>query len=254
MKRLGMFQRVRVAMALVAVVASVCSGSSRSCRAEEVSAPARAAVARDGSAATARRPVVISARFSPGSDDRPALLCITAKIAPGWHVYSITQPVGGPQRTKIALKESAVLKLAGEFHASPKPKSHVDDAVWKGLEIEEHYGKVHWVARLTIPADVDPSTLKVAGTVSLQACAESCLPLRLGFTARLDRDLPAELAKLRDVDLPAVTGKRPPIESPSEQESASDDDDGNANEGARLVPNSRQTHPVIEINSKRRLA
>jgi DsbC/DsbD-like thiol-disulfide interchange protein len=214
MKRLGMFHCMRIAIALVALVASVCGEWSRSCRADDVSAPARAA--------TARRPVVISARFSPASNDRPALLCITAKMAPGWHVYSITQPAGGPQRTKIALKESADYKLAGEFHASPTPKSHVDDTVWKGLEIQEHHDKVHWIARLSVPADVDASKSKVAGKVSLQACAESCLPIKLDFTAKLDSGLPADLAKLRDIDLAAVIGEKPSKQLPSENEAASE--------------------------------
>ncbi len=31
---------------------------------------------------------------------------ISAEVPDGWHLYSITQPAGGPKRTKIKLKES----------------------------------------------------------------------------------------------------------------------------------------------------
>src|SRR3990172_846369 len=64
-------------------------------------------------------PVTVSAQFTAATADRPAVLMITADIAPGWHVYSLTQPPGGPTKTKIELTPSSQYQLAGQFRALP---------------------------------------------------------------------------------------------------------------------------------------
>ena len=51
-------------------------------------------------------PVTMSAQFTTASGERPAVLMVTADIQPGWHVYSLTQPSGGPLPTEIKLPPS----------------------------------------------------------------------------------------------------------------------------------------------------
>jgi dipeptidyl aminopeptidase/acylaminoacyl peptidase len=144
-------------------------------------------------------------------------------LSPGWHVYSLTQPAGGPQRTKITLEESAGFKLAGDFHAAPAPKSRIDETVWKGLEIQEHEGEVHWYAPLSLAVGKDLAGLAITGKVSMQACAESCMPLQLKFTAELERSLADELARLPGVDLAIVAGKKS-LDAPKAHAAAPADD------------------------------
>ena len=47
----------------------------------------------------AGNPVTVDAQFTGATAQRPAVLMITANIEPGWHVYSLTQPAGGPMKT-----------------------------------------------------------------------------------------------------------------------------------------------------------
>jgi thiol:disulfide interchange protein/DsbC/DsbD-like thiol-disulfide interchange protein len=135
-------------------------------------------------------PVTLSAQFTAATADRPAVLMITADIAPGWHVYSLTQPPGGPTRTKIELTPSPEYQLAGEFRALPEPTQRVDTETWVGLTIEEHEGLVTWYAPLELAEGVDPASLTITGQVRTLACKESCIPVNKDFTARLGRGVP----------------------------------------------------------------
>jgi thiol:disulfide interchange protein len=140
-------------------------------------------------------PVSLSAQFTAATSERPAVLMITADVASGWHVYSLTQPPGGPTKTKIELTESPQYHLAGQFRSEPAPTTRVDNAAWVGLTIEEHEGKVTWYAPIELTAGVDPASLVIKGKVRMLACKESCIPVNKDFTARLGSGVPiGELA------------------------------------------------------------
>ncbi|TWT88533.1 Thiol:disulfide interchange protein DsbD precursor [Pseudobythopirellula maris] len=137
-------------------------------------------------------PVRLSAQFYEATAERPALLQVTADIAPSYHIYSITQPAGGPEKTVLTPAESGDYELVGAFTATPAPESHVDEEIWVGLKIEEHTGRVTWTAPIRLAEGVDPSSLTIQGSATLQACqAFSCLPLELDFTASLATGEPA---------------------------------------------------------------
>src|SRR6185312_4632581 len=105
-----------------------------------------------------------------------AQLFVTAKIAPDWHTFSITQPPGGPVRTKITVEATERYKLAGEFKSLTPPDSHPEPA-FGGIVVETHVNSVTWYAPLEIAAGVDPKSLTVSGKITFQACAENrCLP------------------------------------------------------------------------------
>jgi thiol:disulfide interchange protein len=135
-------------------------------------------------------PVTLSAQFTAPTADRPAVLMITADIAPGWHVYSLTQPPGGPTKTKIQLTPSPEYQLAGQFRSLPEPAQRVDNEAWVGLTIEEHDGQVTWYAPLEIAEGADPASLTITGQVRMLACKESCIPVNKDFTARVGRGVP----------------------------------------------------------------
>ena len=84
-------------------------------------------------------PATIAAHFSPALTDQPAILYITAQIAPGQHAYSLTQPAGGPQPTRIELKRSTDYRLLAPFQSQPPPKVYIDNEVYKGLRIEDNH-------------------------------------------------------------------------------------------------------------------
>ncbi len=139
---------------------------------------------------TDAKPATITAQFTAATDERPAVIMITAKITPGWHVYSITQPPGGPLKTKIQLTPSDQYHVLGDFSAIPAPKSHIDKVAWVGLELQEHEGEVTWYAPIEFAAGVDAKTLEIRGTVTAQVCKEQCINLREQIVAKLGPGVP----------------------------------------------------------------
>lgn len=135
-------------------------------------------------------PVTLSAEFSAAAGGRPAVLAITADIAPEWHVYSLTQPPGGPTKTRIEVAPSSEFKLLGEFRSFPAASTRVDNDVWVGLKIEEHDGQVIWYAPIELADGVELKTLAIAGKVRMLACKDSCIPVNKDFTARLGNGIP----------------------------------------------------------------
>jgi len=141
-------------------------------------------------------PVTLSAQFTAAAGERPAVLMITARIEDGYHVYALTQPPGGPQKTRIDLAPSPQYTLLGPFAAYPEPKSHIDQVAWAGLELQEHDGEVTWYAPIELAPGVDPNKLDIRGTVHMQACKDICIPVNAPFDARLGKGVPIGPLKL----------------------------------------------------------
>jgi thiol:disulfide interchange protein DsbD len=129
--------------------------------------------------------LVVSAEFTAGSAAAPGRLFITAKVKQGWHIYSITQPPGGPLATTIKVQPPAGVRV-GDFQVSPPPKKS-KEVGFGDLVIETHQGTVTWYAPLELAAGIDPATLKIPGQLNVQACdPQSCYPPRdYPFTAVL---------------------------------------------------------------------
>lgn len=118
-------------------------------------------------------PVSVSAAVEAGRDGHADMLAVTARLEPGWHLYSVTQKPGGPIATRIAVATNSPRQVAGPFvpDVEPHRRSADDVPAWKGLVIEEHSGVVTWRAPLAA------GTGDVRGAVSLQLCQDTtCLP------------------------------------------------------------------------------
>lgn len=72
-------------------------------------------------------PINLSAKLDPNpvKAGQTAKVTVTAKIDPGWHLYSLTQPAGGPRPTKISIDETGPFKANGK-PTQPKPKVAAD--------------------------------------------------------------------------------------------------------------------------------
>jgi thiol:disulfide interchange protein DsbD len=57
------------------------------------------------------RPVAAGATFS---------VTLTAQIEPGWHLYALEEPEGGPMATQIGLSQNDVLKLLDVREPEPR--------------------------------------------------------------------------------------------------------------------------------------
>ena len=185
-------QAIRVALVLIASLALSASAYSQNSNLSpfDPQNPLGAGIVGqfDKSAANFDEPAKISTRFTPATADQPALLVITAQIAPGSHTYSLTQPPGGPQPTKIELPRSTDYRLLAPFRSEPAANVRIDQEIYKGIKIEEYEGLVTWYAPIEITAGVDPKSLEIRGTIHLLVCqnAGSCIPVNNDFAARED--------------------------------------------------------------------
>ncbi len=154
----------------------------------------------DKSAASFAEPATITTGIMPATADQPAIIFVTAQIAPGKHAYSLTQPPGGPRPTKIDLARSTDYRLLGPFRSQPEANSHVETGpVWTGLKIEEHEGQVTWFAPIEITAGINPKSLEIAGQIHMEVCETggSCEPVDKDFTAR-ETQLPGAAIRIAD--------------------------------------------------------
>jgi thiol:disulfide interchange protein DsbD len=128
--------------------------------------------------------VTIESQFSTATAQAPAMLWVTAKMKPGWHIYSITQAPGGPVASKIALKPSNDYRLMGEFQPSPPPEKKAAPE-FGGLIVESHYDTVVWSAPIELSPSIDPGQLRIEGSVRFQPCqGGGCLmPQTANFSA-----------------------------------------------------------------------
>ena len=131
--------------------------------------------------------VTVSAYFTAGAKADTAQLNVTAKIAQGWHIYSLTTPPGGPKASTVKLDKSDVFALAGEIKPDNDPKRKQEDAFKSVPYVEYHTTQVVWSVPLKLAAGTDLKTLKVTGSVGYQACdKDSCqIPTTAKFTAAL---------------------------------------------------------------------
>ena len=98
---------------------------------------------------------------------------VKADIESGWHLYSISQPPGGPIPTTISLTGEQPFELVGQI-TGPKPKSEFD----RNFEMEVEY--YEGVAEFSLPVvqkGQGKQTLRVSA--HFQVCNDKlCLPPR----------------------------------------------------------------------------
>ncbi len=133
-------------------------------------------------------PVAWDARYFVDAGGRGRLE-LEAALSPYWHIYSTTQPAGGPTRTKIKITGPADVKLGAPFTPDQQPAKSIS-STYNGLTVEEHEGTVVWSAPIAVPADfAEPIDLSVSGLVC-RADDENgrCMPVRETLTAQLVAD------------------------------------------------------------------
>jgi thiol:disulfide interchange protein len=159
--------------------------------------------------------VAFSAEFKLLENSRQGTLSLTAKIDPGWHVYSVTQQKGGPMASKIKVAESADFKVLGPFVPDQHP--HIKTLEIYKVPVEEHEGQVTWSAPIEIAEGVKPESLTIEVIYSGQVCSDVCIPLFnrkveakfAGFTTT-----PAPQAPTRGAPAPAPAAAAPkPIDA-----------------------------------------
>jgi thiol:disulfide interchange protein len=129
-------------------------------------------------AAWAQQPIHWSIAPPPpttwGSTNRPLHVAVTAEIDPGWHLYAMTEPPGGPQALDFSLPEGNALSLAGPIVESTP--SHAFDTNFN-IETQFHEQGAAFTVPLRVNAGVKPGRYLVRLDVSYQTCNDRfCLP------------------------------------------------------------------------------
>lgn len=164
-----------------------------------------------GIATASDKPSSFTAEYTR-TGDSSGELSITATMAPGWHIYSITQAAGGPTPTTITLGDKSEAKLIGEFKPDSEPLTSVSDA-WPGLTIEEHDDEVEWSAEVSLPPGFSgPIEVKVKGLVCQTGGA--CVPVNQTLVAKLAAGTAsAEGTPSAEVSPPSKEPKAAPVAS-----------------------------------------
>jgi thiol:disulfide interchange protein len=168
---------------------------------------------KEGEAPSAAKALVTATgEFSVPDAAGRSVLSVTAKIAKGWHIYSVTQKKGGPIATKIKLDEKD-FRVIGEFKPTRPPEVHEYPQAWKDLKVEEHHSSVTWKGTIELAQGVEPSKLEIIGAVYAQACSDQCIaPKSYKFTARIaakdDKGARAAIHEPAPADIAVAGGLR----------------------------------------------
>ncbi|MCL2306601.1 MAG: thioredoxin family protein [Planctomycetaceae bacterium] len=117
-----------------------------------------------------RKNVAFSAVIATNSAD--TFLIVQAKIEPGWHLYSITQPKKnglGPIRGEFTLTPSEDYQLPYPLRTASELHLETSD-VFDGLLIESHVNNAAWIAHIRIMPGKTLETLQISGSFNGQVC------------------------------------------------------------------------------------
>lgn len=133
---------------------------------------------------TAIAPRVVAANLNPvqwrlsadASEVPPGakfLLRLDAEVAPGFHLYSLTTPRGGPIRTTIQLVENPIVQQSSVFQPRPQRR---DDPTF-GIPVELFSGSTIFLIPVTLKSGTAVGSRTLTARVRYQACSnEVCLP------------------------------------------------------------------------------
>lgn len=124
-------------------------------------------------------PLKMSAQYITDPSGSHGALRIYASIAEGWHLYSLTQPAGGPLRSRIELTGSNQFRINGAWTPSVLPHKEISNDFEPPVEVETHHGEVFWEVPIQIADGVDPAKIEIRGYLGGQACKDegACMPL-----------------------------------------------------------------------------
>jgi thiol:disulfide interchange protein len=132
--------------------------------------------------------VAWSVQAGPGSaaPGGSALIRMTARVQPGWHLYSASSPAGLPASFQI---DPGTLKRV----LQPPPRRSYDKALQS--ESETYEGEVAFVLETQVPQEAKPGDLPVTVKARFQTCNDTeCVPARWTGTANLKIDPAASVA------------------------------------------------------------
>jgi len=135
-------------------------------------------------AAQGLNPIKFSAKADPSAlkPGQKTRITLTAEIDPSWHLYSLTQPPGGPRPTRIVIAEESPVVLVGNPR-QPRPRVAPDPNFstpgQPPFMTETFEERVEFTLDAEVKSDAPGGSGKAILKVSFQACDDhQCLPPR----------------------------------------------------------------------------
>ena len=130
----------------------------------------------DFGGASSGTPYKLSASYEAEEGGQRGRVTVQIVLDTGYHIFSTTQPAGGPSATVISFKTPGV-SLAGPFAPNSSFEVSLNEAGFEGLRIEQHHDSVSWTAPVTFAAALGISPTELSLKIDGQVCRESCIPL-----------------------------------------------------------------------------
>ena len=95
-----------------------------------------------------------------------------AKLDPGWHLYDMNLPEGGPVSTSFTFEKSNGVELMGDVTTASQPIKKHDNSF--NMELSWFENEVTFVQRIKV---IDGANMDVAGYVRYMVCNDqNCMP------------------------------------------------------------------------------
>ena len=122
-------------------------------------------------------PWEFSATYEAEEGGARGRVSLNVKLEDDHHIFSTTQPPGGPSATVITLVSPGV-KLAGPFTPDTSYDVLMDVLGFEGLRVEQHHDAVVWTAPVIFEPALGKSPMTLGLKIDGQVCRESCIPIR----------------------------------------------------------------------------
>ncbi|HEX8565808.1 MAG TPA: cytochrome c biogenesis protein CcdA [Pyrinomonadaceae bacterium] len=166
---------------------------------------------------------------------------LSGNIGSGWYIYSLTQPSGGPNATRITVGSEPTFKLAGTIKA-PSPKVKFDENF--GINTETYVGNVTFTIPLQVSADALSEKQTIDINVRFQACNETtCLPPK---TVKVSTGVEVLLATTSAAALPSPSPSVSPSATPTPMTSPTISANVNTNGDSKIIATANSNTQVIE--------
>jgi suppressor for copper-sensitivity B len=122
-------------------------------------------------------PYAFSASYEAEEGGQRGRVTVSVKLEDGHHIFSTTQPAGGPSATVISIGSPGIT-LAGPFSPDSSFDVSTTEVGFEGLRVEQHHDAVAWTAPITFAAPLGNMPAPILVKVDGQVCKEACIPIR----------------------------------------------------------------------------
>ena len=113
------------------------------------------------------------AKGKPVKKDETFKVNLKAEVEPGWHLYALDQPSGGPIATTIKIAEGIPFAISGDIN-SPQPKIQADpNFIIDGKALDTKYFVDRAEFGIPLKAQADANADDVAIDVRFQLCNDT---------------------------------------------------------------------------------